>query len=98
MILLGSHNILWAKNGKEAIEIAENKSVDLVLMDLKMPVMDGLEATRRIREFSKIPIIAVSADAYEADKIVAFEAGCNGFLQKPIGGIEVLEKIESWFE
>jgi len=98
MILLGSHNILWAKNGKEAIEIAKNNSVDLVLMDLKMPVMDGLEATRRIREFSKIPIIAVSADAYETDKIVAFEAGCNGFLQKPIGGIEVLEKIESWFE
>lgn len=72
-------------NGKEAVEAVMNGVYDIVLMDIRMPEMDGLEATRRIREFNKnIPIVAVTANAFNSDKIKALEAGCNDFITKPV--------------
>jgi CheY-like chemotaxis protein len=77
--------VLLASNGQEAIDKAQNDSVDLILMDLLMPVMGGLDATRelRVKGFSK-PIIALTGSIMEEDRDRCFSAGCNGFLSKPV--------------
>ena len=83
----------YARNGVEALEMAEELSVDVVMTDIKMPYMDGLEATRLIRGYSKdIPIIALTAFAFESDREKAIEAGCNDYLTKPVSQ-EAIEKI-----
>ncbi|NOU59789.1 response regulator [Marinifilum caeruleilacunae] len=81
-----NYNILHAENGKDAVDIINNDiKVDLILMDIKMPVMNGLQATREIRKTNKtIPVIAQTAHAMSDDKRQAFNAGCNDFLAKPI--------------
>ncbi|MFA5417338.1 MAG: ATP-binding protein, partial [Bacteroidales bacterium] len=80
-----SHEILHAKNGLEAIELCRNHpDVDLILMDIKMPVIDGYEATRQIRQFNNdVIVIAQSAYALSGDREKALEAGCNEHLSKP---------------
>ena len=79
------YRLLHAVNGREAVEIHRKHPVDVLLMDMKMPVMDGLAATKEIRKFdSKLPIIALSAYAFESDRLAALEAGCNEYLVKPI--------------
>ena len=88
-------------NGVDAIEqIKASKpgEIDLVLMDVMMPVMDGLEATQRIRalpdpELSKIPIIAMTANAFESDIKTALDAGMNGHIPKPFKKEELLVRI-----
>ena len=80
-----TYKLVHALDGMEAIQLYEKYSPNLILMDIKMPNLDGLDATRIIREVSpKIPVIAVSAYAYEKDKAAAIESGCNEFLTKPI--------------
>jgi len=80
-----SNEILYADNGSKAVELCRNHpDIDLILMDIKMPVMDGYEATRKIREFNKeVTIIAQTANALSSDKKKAFEAGCNDYITKP---------------
>ncbi len=83
--LTKSYHLLHATNGKEAVNMFKEHNPDAVLMDLKMPVLDGFGATRQIREINRdVPIIAVTAYAYDTDKIKAFEAGCNDYIPKPI--------------
>ena len=97
IMLAKNWKILWAKNGKEAVDMFESLSPDLILMDIKMPVMDGLEATRKIREKSRdIPIIAQTANAFESDRITALQAGCNDMLIKPIRSEKLNETINSY--
>jgi CheY-like chemotaxis protein len=82
--------VIHAKDGMEAITYFEQHKPDMVLMDIKMPNIDGLDATRAIREMSPdIPIIAVSAYAYAEDKKAARDSGCDDFITKPVSG-EVL--------
>lgn len=92
--------ILRANNGKEAIEQVKNNSgIDLILMDIKMPIMDGLEATQAIiKENKKIPIIAQTAYASESDKKKVTEAGCIGYITKPIDKIEVEKVLEKYLK
>ena len=92
--LLGKRcNLLWAKNGEDAVNQFKEHQPDLILMDIKMPHMDGLEATRLIRSYSKeVPIVALTAFAFESDKDRAIEAGCNDFLTKPVSQ-NALEKV-----
>jgi len=81
----GKHAITRTDNGNEAIEQIKNHNFDVVLMDLKMPVLDGYEATKQIRSFDmKTPIIAVTAYAFDSDAEKALQAGCNDYLSKPI--------------
>lgn len=78
--------VIHAWNGQQAIdEIKENNNVDLILMDIKMPIVDGYKATRHIKQMnSKLPIIAQTAYALGDDKILCFEVGCDGYLSKPL--------------
>jgi len=86
------YTLLWAKDGVEAIEMYKQYQPDLILMDIKMSRMDGLEATHIIRSYSKeVPIIALTAYAFETDKELALEMGCNDFVTKPVSK-EALEK------
>ncbi|MCK7578784.1 MAG: response regulator [Chromatiales bacterium] len=90
-------SIVLAHNGQEAIERVEEVPVDLVLMDLQMPLMDGFEATRRIREqHPELPIIALSAAVMDADREQARRAGANDHLAKPIEIQAMFEMLEKW--
>jgi len=90
-----TRELLHVTSGKEAIdECRDNPDIDLVMMDIKMPVMNGFEATRKIREFNQsVPIIAQTAYALVGDKEKALEAGCDDYLSKPIIAEELLEKL-----
>lgn len=87
--------LIHAANGSEAVEMCKNnRQIDLVLMDLKMPVMDGFEATTKIREFRPdLPVIAQTAYDRDVDKAKALACGCSGFLSKPIRQEELLDSI-----
>ena len=83
-----------AKNGQEAVDMVEKGEYDLVLMDIKMPIMDGLQATRKIKEtHPSLPIIALTANAFDSDRQMAFDAGCDEFLSKPISSDLCLKTI-----
>lgn len=83
-ILKKNFTIIWASNGKETIAKFHSEKPDLILMDVKMPQMDGIEATRIIRSYSQhIPIIAVTAHAFSSERQKALEAGCNEVILKP---------------
>lgn len=93
------HTVTTAENGQEALEFLKEKTFDLILMDIKMPVMDGIEAARRIRRdgdpaVSAIPIIALTAHAIKGDRQRFLEAGMNEYISKPIQGDELLNCIE----
>lgn len=84
-----------AKNGLIGVEMVKNGNFDMILMDIQMPIMDGLSATRKIREFNKsIPIIALSANAYSDDIIKSKDAGMNEHLAKPIDQKRLYEVLE----
>ena len=86
-----------AKNGKEAVDLAENGTYDIVLMDIKMPIMDGLEATKAIKEkHPDLPIIALTANAFDSDRQLALEAGCNDFLSKPVSSELCIKTIRKY--
>ncbi len=86
-----------AKNGQEAVEKADSGKFDLILMDIKMPIMDGMEATRQIREkYPDLPIVALTANAFDSDRTMAMEAGCNDFLSKPVSSQLCIETIKKY--
>jgi len=86
---------LSARDGKSAIDLAAAERPDLVLLDIGLPVMDGFEACRRIREFSATPIIMLTAKAGEADKVRGLDAGADDYLTKPFGPAELLARIRA---
>ncbi|WFS61470.1 response regulator [Pseudodesulfovibrio thermohalotolerans] len=89
----------FAWNGREAVELFKSGSYGLVLMDIFMPIMDGLDATREIRLFEReqgrrpVPIVAVSANAFTEDRQRSLKAGCTDFLAKPIHKAHLLEFV-----
>ena len=93
------YSVIRAKTGEEVIKkIKENDNISMILMDIKLPVMSGYEATRRIREFNNnIPIIAQTAYASDQDKEKAFACGCTDYLSKPFRKDELLAKINRYF-
>ena len=88
-------NCLIARNGSEAVELCrDNPNLDLIMMDIKMPGMNGYEATRKIREFNKdVAIIAQTAFALQGDREKTIEAGCNGYVSKPVMQDTLMEEI-----
>ena len=95
---IGEFHILEASNGQEALRLVESERPDLIFMDLKMPIMDGWEATKRIRNLEVgrgIPIIALTAQAMAGDEQKALAAGCDDYVAKPIVDPDVVrEKLE----
>ena len=95
-ILEDSYVVALSENGAEALMYAERELPDLILMDLSMPVMDGWEATRRLKAhpgLRHIPVIAITSNAMVGDEQRAREAGCDDYLAKPIHEDELLAKI-----
>lgn len=89
--------LIRANDGLEAVELFKKHNPDLILMDIKMPNMDGLDATKAIREISKdVPIIALTAFAFENDRQQALAVGCNSFLTKPISKVVLLEMLDQY--
>ena len=86
-----------AKNGKEAVEMVENGGYDIVLMDIKMPVMDGLEATKAIKaKHPDLPVVALTANAFDSDRQLALDAGCSDFLSKPVSSDICIQTIRKF--
>lgn len=91
-----------AGNGEEAVTLFENMNFDIIFMDIQMPVMDGFEATKRIRKSGRpnaesVPIIAMTANAMVEDKKKSMEAGMNGHIAKPISHTELTETVRYWY-
>lgn len=84
-----------ARDGKEALEIARNQELHLILMDVMMPRMDGLEAMERIRQLSNVPIILLTAKGEDLDKILGLNAGADDYITKPFNPMEVGARVRS---
>ncbi|MEG1521397.1 MAG: response regulator [Bacteroidales bacterium] len=94
--ILRDYTLIRAHNGDEAVDRIQEDNYDLVLMDMKMPGMDGMDAARLIREFNtEIPIIAVTAYVFEADRQRIMEAGCNAFIPKPFNRHELVSTVKT---
>lgn len=88
-------NTMTASNGLEAMTIFESQNIDLVILDIMMPHLDGFETTRRIREVSSVPIIILTALGEQDDKIKAFDLGVDDYLTKPFGTGELLGRVKA---
>ncbi len=98
LLQVNGYATLKARNGRQGVEIAREKQPDLILMDIHMPVMDGLEATRILKAdpvTASIPIIALTSGAMASDREKAVQAGCDGFMSKPIDIHDFLEMVAS---
>lgn len=93
------HSVTLCDDGRQAVALCKSNRFDVVLMDMQMPEMDGLQATRQIRTLSepscKVPIIALTANAFESDRNACFEAGMTGFASKPISKQKLQEALEA---
>lgn len=93
--------VVMAENGAQAVDAVRSGTFDLVFMDMQMPVMDGLEATRRIREFAdsgRLPIIAVTANALKEDRDKGFASGMDGYITKPIEPKQLLDILRQYLK
>lgn len=98
-----SYNLIEAQTGFQGIYIAEHQDVDVILLDINLPDIDGYEVAQRLRNSDKadlchIPIIAVTAKAMKGDAIKILGAGCDHYITKPINFPELLEKIEMYMK
>jgi len=89
------YNTLTASNGIEAIEVVKKNKVECIIMDIMMPVLDGLKATVKIREKSNVPIIFLSAKSEDTDKIAGLGFGADDYVTKPFNPLELLARVKS---
>ena len=82
-------------DGEEAVELARSGSFDLIILDLMMPKIDGLQACMRIREFSNVPIIMLTARSEDTDKIIGFECGADDYITKPFNILELKARVRA---
>lgn len=84
-----------ATNGKEALDVVESQEIHLILMDIMMPVMDGIEAMVEIRKISNIPVILLTAKSEDSDKILGLTIGADDYVTKPFNPVEVVARVKS---
>ena len=89
------YGILTAYNGQQAVDLVQKESVHLVLLDVMMPVMDGIVATSRIRDFSNVPIILLTAKSETEDLVLGLNVGADDYVTKPFVPVEVLARVRS---
>lgn len=89
------YEVLTGTNGREAIELAHDPEVRLIVLDVMMPEIDGMEACRRIREFSDVPVIMLTARTQDMDKLLGFEHGADDYLTKPFNILELKARIRA---
>ena len=90
-----NHRIFEAFNGKEAIELIGREEMHLVLMDIMMPELDGISAMVKIREFSNVPVILLTAKSEDSDKILGLNVGADDYITKPFNPVEVAARVRS---
>lgn len=98
-LLEDDYELIMATDGQAGVERAQEDAPDLVLMDMSLPLIDGWEATRRIKSSDKsrhIPVIGLSAHAMQGDREKAIEAGCDDYLTKPLDDMLLLEKLQGF--
>ncbi len=89
------YDVITGSNGQEAVELTKSENPDLVVLDVMMPVMDGLTACSRIREFSDVPIILLTAKVEDMDKLMGFDHGADDYLTKPFNILELKARIRA---
>ena len=89
------YQVFTGYDGEEAVELAREGSFDLIILDLMMPKIDGLQACMRIREFSNVPVIMLTARSEDADKIVGFECGADDYITKPFNILELKARVRA---
>jgi DNA-binding response OmpR family regulator len=89
------YQVECAYDGAAAVELARNEKYDLLILDVMMPKVDGLEACMRIREFSNVPIIMLTAKSEDADKLMGFESGADDYLTKPFNILELKARVRA---
>ena len=89
------YEVVTGSDGKEAVEYAKQGDIDLIVLDLMMPELDGLEACMQIREFSDVPIIMLTAKSDDMDKLMGFEQGADDYLTKPFNILELKARIRA---
>jgi two-component system, cell cycle response regulator DivK len=101
MLTARGHEVLWSKDGHAGIDAAKREQPDLILLDIQLPVMDGYEVARALRgspELRSIPIVALTSYAMPGDRAKALEAGCHGYIEKPIDPTTFVEQIENYLD
>jgi two-component system, cell cycle response regulator DivK len=99
LLSTAGYELIEATNGQEGVELAQKERPDLILMDIQLPVIDGYEATRRIKgdaALESIPIIAVTSYALSGDEAKARKAGCDGYVTKPFSPRQLLAKVREY--
>lgn len=89
------YSVTVAYNGKEALDTLRREQVQLIILDIMMPEMDGIEALLRLREYSSIPVILLSAKSEDADKINGLNVGADDYITKPFNPLELLARVKS---
>lgn len=89
------YRVYKAYNGQEALELMEKEELHLILIDIMMPVMDGIRATRKIREKSSVPVIILTAKSEDADKILGLDIGADDYVTKPFSPLELMARVRS---
>lgn len=89
------YTLFEAFNGMDAVKIAKENEIDLILLDIMMPGMDGITATSKIREFSNVPIILLTAKSETEDKVLGLNVGADDYITKPFAPVEVLARVKS---
>ena len=89
------YDVITGSNGQEAVELTKSENPDLVVLDVMMPVMDGLTACSRIREFSDVPIILLTAKVDDMDKLMGFDHGADDYLTKPFNILELKARVRA---
>lgn len=97
-LYLEEYEVLEAENGKEAIEIFKNENIDLVIMDIMMPKMDGYTACKEIKQIKDVPFIMLSARAEEYDKLIGFDLGIDDYVTKPFSPKELVARVKAIFK
>lgn len=89
------YEVITGSNGQEALELASDPEIALIILDVMMPMMDGLTACARIREFSDVPIILLTAKAEDMDKLIGFDVGADDYITKPFNILELKARIRA---